>query len=279
MKTSIAFLSMLIIVSCASGKEHIYTGSTPAGPYIRSFLGIALRDSVDFIRWQLILHDDSYTISCNYGIGKPNTNGFMEGGKKITLNGALKKENDYYQLRNGNKTLQIAALNANLLHLLNADKSMLLGNGGWSYTLNNITPSLTDQINFTAKQTALKDSMVFEGRTPCNVPGVISSGTQCYKLKWYIVLYANAEKNEPATYKVFGTPYRTQGGRTGRWKIITGKNGRIIYQLNDDNGNGFLYLLKLDEHILVFTDSDEKLLVGNEDFSYTMNRVDERLPD
>jgi len=49
--------------------------------------------------------------------------------------------------------------------------------------------------------------------------------------------------------------------------------------LNDDNGNGFLYLLKLDEHILAFTDTDEKLLVGNEDFSYTMNRVDERLPD
>ena len=42
--------------------------------------------------------------------------------------------------------------------------------------------------------------------------------------------------------------------------------------MNDDKGNGLLYLLKLDEHILVFTDAHEKLLVGNEDFSYTLNR-------
>jgi hypothetical protein len=41
--------------------------------------------------------------------------------------------------------------------------------------------------------------------------------------------------------------------------------------LNDENGNGFLYLLKLDEHILVFIDAQGKLLVGDEDFSYTLN--------
>jgi hypothetical protein len=26
-----------------------------------------------------------YTLNCNYGIGKPNTNGFINGGKKIEL--------------------------------------------------------------------------------------------------------------------------------------------------------------------------------------------------
>lgn len=57
----------------------------------------------------------------------------------------------------------------------------------------------------------------------------------------------------------------------GSWKIIAGKNGRTIYQLNDEDGNGFLYLLKLDEHVLVFTDAKGKLLVGDEDFSYTLN--------
>ena len=133
-------------------------------------------------------------------------------------------------------------------------------------------PSVTDQININAKRTVLKDSMAFEGRTPCNVPGIIPAGVQCYKLKWYIVLYANAKKNDEGTYKVFGTAYRKQEPKTGNWQIITGKNGRIIYQFNDKE-NGFLYLLKLDEHILVFTDAQGKLLVGNEDFSYTMNRI------
>ena len=54
-------------------------------------------------------------------------------------------------------------------------------------------------------------------------------------------------------------------------RIITGQNGQTIYQLNDDKGSAFLYLLKLDEHILVFPDARGKPLVCNEDFSYTLN--------
>ena len=266
-----AFLSVFLFVSCANAKEKSYTGSTPAAPVIRTFLGIPLSDSVDFIRWKLILHNKLYQIECNYGIGKPNTNGFFDGGKKIEWSGKLSKEKNFFQLRNGNKVLKIAELNEDLLHLLDADNSLLVGNGGWSYTLTNLSPSGTDQVNITTKQTALKDSMAFQGRTPCHVPGIIAPGTLCYKLKWYLVLYANAEKNEPGTYRVFGTTWREKGGRQGNWKIINGKNGRIIYQLNDDKGNGFLFLLKLDEHILVFTDANGKLLAGDEDFSYTLN--------
>ncbi|MEJ0101316.1 MAG: hypothetical protein WDO19_01635 [Bacteroidota bacterium] len=51
------------------------------------------------------------------------------------------------------------------------------------------------------------------------------------------------------------------------------KNNRVIYQLNDDDGKGFIYLLKPGEQILLFTDEGGKLLVGNEDFSYTLNRT------
>ncbi len=271
MKICAILLFMLIIASCTSGKEATFIASTPADAAIRPFLGISLTDSIDFIRWHLTLRDNQYTLSCNYGIGKPNTNGFINGGKKIELNGAFKKEKNFYILQNGNSILKIAELNSDLLHLLNADNSLLVGNGGWSYTLNNVIPAATDQVNINAQQAVIKDSMVFVGRTPCKVPGIIPKGMQCYKLKWHIVLYANTQKNEPTTYKVYGTPYRKQGGKTGNWKIITGKKGRIIYQLNDDDGNGFLYLLKLDDHILIFTDAEGKLLVGDEDFSYTMN--------
>ena len=271
MKRVSSFLFLLFIVSCGSGKENSYTGSTPAANIIRSFLEIPLSDSIDFIRWKLILRDNGYQLQCNYGIGKPNTNGFINGGKKIELNGVLKKEKNYYLLQNHDKTLKIVELNADLLHLLNEDNNLLVGNGGWSYTLNNITPSVTEQINIIPKQTVLKDSMAFEGRTPCKVQGVIDPGTDCYKLKWYIILYPNTEKNGPGKYKVYGTTWRKEGGRKGNWKIVAGKKGRIIYQLNDDKGNGFLYLLKLDEHVLVFTDAKGKLLVGNEDFSYTLN--------
>src|SRR6266487_3305941 len=93
---------------------------------------------------------------------------------------------------------------------------------------------------------------------------------------YVVVLYPNTQKNGTGSYKVWGTPWRKKGGRPGNW-IIARKKGRTIYQLNDENGNGFLYLLKLDEHILVFVDTQGKLLVGDEDFTYTLNRVGESL--
>ena len=272
MKMIITFLSLILISSYVTGKEISFTGSTPAGSLVKSFLGIPLTDSVDFIRWRLILSEEQYKLSCNYGVSKPNTNGFINGGEKIAFNGVLHKEKHNYLLQNGSKVLQLIELNEDLLHLLDTDNNLLVGNGGWSYTLNNLKPSFTSEINTTAGKTIFKDSLVFDGRTPCAVPGVIANGMECYKLKWRIILYVPQEKNTKGNYKILGTPYRTVGGRIGKWEMITGKNGRTIYQLYDEKGNDLLYLLKVDENILVFTDTNGKLLVGNEDFSYTLNR-------
>jgi len=272
MKMIFAFLFFLLIAYRGNGKEKAYTASTPSGNVVRSFLGIPFSDAVDFIRWKLILRDNDYDLQCNYGIGKNNTNGFINGGSKIELKGALKKNKNYYRLQSRDKTLNIAELNAGLLQLLDENKNLLVGNGGWSYTLNSMAAPLSDQVNLKAQPTALKDSMDFEGRTPCKIPGVIQAGMDCYKLKWHIIFYADPEKNEPGSYKIYGTTWRQHGPASGNWRIINGKDRRIIYQLSDDKGDGFLYLLKLDENILVFTDADGRLLVGDEDFSYTLNR-------
>lgn len=272
MKIVPAFLIVFFFVSCANGNERTFAASTPANAVVRTFLGISLSDSIDFIRWKLVLNDNSYRLHCNYGIGKPNTNGFISGGKKIELSGTLEKEKNYYQLKNGTAALKIIELNDNLLHLLNTDNSLLVGNGGWSYTLNNLKPSIAYEINIQTKQSLPEDSIVFDGRTPCNVPGVIPPGTECYKLKWRITLYANAEKNGTGNYKILGTAWRKENGQTGNWAVIPGKNGRIIYQLKDNKGTTVLHLLKADENILLFTDANGNLLTGDEDFSYTLNR-------
>ena len=272
MKLIATILFFTLLSSCAHSKETNYTASTPASPLVRAFLGISLTDSIDFIRWKLSLTDLKYSLECNYGIGKPNTNGFFNGGKKIVLSGHTKRENNYYTLQNGNRVLKLAELNANLLHILNNDNTLMIGNGGWSYALNNMAPSVTNKFNMMARQITLKDSIAFEGRTPCGVPGIIEAGKECYKLKWLIVLYGNTAKNEPSAYKILATPYRAEGGRRGNWKITTGKDGRIIYQLLEESGKPFINLLKLDEGVLIFTDSKGNLLVGNPDFSYTLNR-------
>ena len=73
-------------------------------------------------------------------------------------------------------------------------------------------------------------------------------------------------------YKVLGTPWHQEGGRVGAWKIIKTSDGRITYELNDEHGHALMDLVKLDENILLFTDRQGKLLVGDEDFSYTLNK-------
>ena len=93
MKLIATFLSMILFVSCANSKETNYTGSTPAEPIVRTFLGISQTDSIDFIRWKLSLTDKKYSLECKYGIGKPNTNGFYDE-KKVVLSGGVKKQNN-----------------------------------------------------------------------------------------------------------------------------------------------------------------------------------------
>jgi len=271
MKLIATFLSFILLVSGDSSKETNYRASTPADPLVRTFLGISLTDSIDFIRWKLSISDKKYSLECSYGIGKPNTNGFYDE-KKIVLSGIVKRENNNYILENGHHVLKLAEVNTNLLHILNKDNTLLIGGGGWSYALNNIAPTATNQINLTAKQSVLKDSIVFQGRTLCGDFSINRPSQSCIKMKWLIVFYAN--KNEPTTYLLNRSNMLPleYPGKKGTWKIIAGKDGRIIYELTPDKETTPTYLLKLDEGVLIFTDAKGNLLVGNHDFSYTLNR-------
>ena len=272
MKCILSFLIFLPLIFRSPLKEKIFVGSTPANSLIRNFLGISLTDSIDFIRWKLVLQDGQYELQCNYGIGKPNTNGFINGGKKIEWKGSFSKQQNIYQFNYSNRNLKLVELNHDLLHFINNDRHLLVGNGGWSYTLNCISPTSSNLANASTRPIDIKDSVAFEGRTPCGVPGIIPPGKLCYKLKWYIVLYSSAKTNEEGRYRLLGTGWRAQGGLRGYWNIRRDKDGRIVYQLKDEQGKTFIHLLQLDERVLIFTDVDGKLLVGDEDFSYTLNR-------
>jgi hypothetical protein len=252
----ITALLLLLLTSSADGKA-VYIGSTPANNSVKSFLGIPLSDSVDFIRWKLVTHGEQYSVHCDYGIGKPNTNGFIDK-KTIDIKGKLTKEGNYYRLYNNNKTMLLAALNANVLHFANADKRFMTGNGGWSYNLYSSGAGLPVDIKL--KQVALKDSMVFLGRTPCREIAKLGLrlSENCYKIKWSLILYTS--KGKPTTY-------RTRGNiapATGTWKI---KNNMIILEAEHP-----VYFIMPDENILLFTDAKWNLLQGDEDFGYTLNR-------
>ncbi len=265
MKWLIVF-AIICSASFAIAQNINYTASTPAAPVVKKFLGIPLKDSVDFIRWKLTLQQEHYTLQCNYGISKPNTNGFINGGAAVSLTGKLIKEKNYYRLEHNNNQLKLAQLNPDLLHISDLDNNLLTGNGGWSYTLNNINPAITNKIYFTAKQNPVEDSIVFDGRTPCGVPGIIPAGQLCYKIKWRIILYGDETAKS-------GT-WRSIRGTSGRWEIVTGKGGQLIYKLNSEEGKGMIYLIRPDDNLLLFTDAKGRLFTGNEDFSYTLNRVE-----
>jgi len=269
MKALFIFLIVPFIFFTDSNEVN-FTASTPSSSSVRKFLGISLTDSIDFIRWHLSINNNKYVLNCNYGIGKPNTNGFYNGGRTVSFQGIFKKEKNIYTFYNEKKTLMLIELNNSLLHILNDDNSLMIGTGGWSYTLNNLTCSLSDKLMISLKPTVIKDSMTFQGRTPCGVNG-ISKSQQCHKLKWYIVLYGDAKKNQPSTYRVLATGFRQNGGLKGKW-VINVKDGKIIYELLDENEKPRFHLLKLDDGVLIFTDDKGNLLVGDHDFSYTLNR-------
>ena len=274
MKTFFCFLLAASFGFCANSKEITYVGSTPAHPHIREFLHIPQTDSIDFIRWKLFINENTFRLNCEYGIGKPNTNGFINR-KEINLLGSLKKESSYYYLQNTTKTLALRQLNSNLLHILAADKTFLVGNGGWSYVLNNTAPQATGQSNLISKPAMIKDSVEFQGRTPCQPLAdmlQLDKNSDCYKKKWFIVFYVDPVTGEPTRFLTEGIPRFRETMKAGTWKIIKGKDGKVVYQLQYPGKSTFIYLLVADENILYFTDAEGKLLVGNEDFSYALNR-------
>ena len=267
MKAIFLFLYILFPVE-KFDKEINYTASTPAGNEVRDFLGISKVDSIDFIRWKLkIIDSKTFNLSCTYGIGKPNTNGFIDE-KKVEQKGTVNLKNDILTLSREGKFLSLLILNDNIIHILNKQGTMMVGNGGWSYTLNSVKQTPTSQINFKWQETGFRDSVSFEGRTPCRGIEELMYGTtrtDCYKKKWLVRLYKNDTKS--GTYKIGGTV----PSKTGKWKLKQNAGGKIIYSLDLSNGKT-LDLLQTDENIVYIMDPKGGLMVGDHDFSYSLNR-------
>jgi hypothetical protein len=96
------------------------------------------------------------------------------------------------------------------------------------------------------------------------------------KAKWELVLYRDPITLAPTTYTLKGTFYRERL-REGRWTILRGAGTRpdaVVYRLDPDKPRESLSFLKADDNILFFLDKERTLMVGNGDFSYTLNRAD-----
>jgi len=147
---------------------------------------------------------------------------------------------------------------------------------------------------------SFKDSaVVFAGTTPCgNVirplhnispePDCPLQECKCIMVEWKLTLYMDATTKEPTHYKLKGinrysvketNMYSEPGIKTeaeGKLTIIRGTKtnpNAVIYQLNPDKPKMSLSFLKLGGNLLHILDQNEKLMIGNEFHSYTLNRI------
>ena len=280
-----------------------FIGTSPCGDPIRTILRIPKDVKIELMQWKLILHQNqktqepaSYKLHCEYGPAVQGTNGLGKTKKALQKEGRWKitngtKSNPDATVIELDRAVSLLKVNndSKVLQVLNPDRSLMIGNGGWSYTLNRTDATETpgdralaltkpDQ-SYSISPVAQGPTVfgVFEGRTPFQ--GIarelkLPTDAGCLKAKWRVTLYQDAETQAPTTYKLEGSLYR-QGVREGNWRVVRGSETdpqAIIYRLEPTATEAVLLLLEGDENVLFFLDQMLKPMVGHAEFSYTLNR-------
>jgi hypothetical protein len=287
----LAFVASCTEASTASS-ETAFVGSTPGDATIKTMLGIDVSKPVDFIRWHLVLREQSksFVMSARYGVGKPNTPDFEGGGEKLGFLGSYDRsregKKEIYRLTSKSLPgpISIVRLNDDLFHVLSPEKRLMVGTGGWSYTLSSNRPSTQRSAGLpsiarvvTSKQA---DEIVFVGRTPCAEIAREYKwpvGNECSKLKWKLTLRRDPKTGEPSTYTLQRTLHRT-GPIEGVWSIVKGTKTdpqALIYRLDPDKPESSITFLVGEENVMFFLDKEGRMFGGNADFSYTLNRRNE----
>jgi hypothetical protein len=123
-----------------------FVASTPCNNGPKALTVIPAGADCEFMKWKLTLYHDpvskaptEFRLHCTYGMTKPNTNGFTNGNS-VEVQGKWSIVKEVYQLHpaNGGEPIQFLKLNDALLHLLDTEKRLMVGNPGWSYTFNKI---------------------------------------------------------------------------------------------------------------------------------------------
>lgn len=118
---------------------------------------------------------------------------------------------------------------------------------------------------------------VFEGRPPCREIARqlnLHVSEDCDKMKWRLFLFYD-KSGKPDSY-LFDGGFFSEQNRQGKWMLSRGTAAdpeATVIVLDPDKPQQSLYLMKADENVLFILDEKKVLRVGNENFSYTLNRV------
>jgi hypothetical protein len=273
-----------------------FCGSSPCGEAIRQILKIPTNGQPELIEWKLTLYErpSRYELRCEYGLTAPGKPGLAKDIKTLERKGGWTKGKGtksnpdaiVYELNGAMSLLQV---DASILQVLNPDRSLMIGNGGWSYTLNRTeraekppdsklvlsAPDMSYKISELA--TGPNVFGVFEGRTPCQ--GIARElkkkvDPASAKVKWRVTLYQNPQTQAPTTYKTEGSLHR-RSPRQGNWTMTRGTHkdpNATVYRLAPTESEPAMLLLKGDDNVLFFLDQNQNPLIGHCEFSYTLNR-------
>ncbi len=297
-RNTLLLVCLFISGSCSASKtssEIILVGSTPGDELIKSLLSIPTDTKVDFINWNLQLNDETarpntFILNTHFGASQPNTLGFINNGEKQSFEGTFtvfKNTNmgigsEIYQLKNKSfpNGISLLKISENLFHLLTPQNQLMVGNGGWSYSLNRKTPVYSNEILISSSISDDKSvQTVFDGRTPCQEIATehpeMNANTSCFKLKWRLILNRDSVTHLPTTCTIRNIVDNQPRDVSGKWTIVKGTETNpeaIIYKIQVDNLAEPILFFVGDENVLFFIDKNYNPFVGNEDFSFAMNK-------
>lgn len=286
-----------------SSAPAVFVGTSPCADFVKPLLKIPLDANCDRIKWNLTLDRDlntgtptTYKLTSEYGFHVDNRTYEIRGtsvgeGKWAIVRGAKANPDAMvFQLNSDKPQISISFLKVdqNILHLLDRDGSLVVGNAAQSFTLsrsqkaapptNSFSKLTTRTIPSSSSRTGSSILGVFVGRSPCrDVARQINRpvNADCIKVKWELMLYQDPNTLSPTSYKLKGTFFRERI-REGKWTIVRGTRAdpnAIVYQLDTKEPQKSLFLLKADDNILFFLDNEANLMVGDAEFSYTLNRT------
>ena len=134
-----------------AGPPQEFVGTTPCDTRSSEFVGgLQPNQPCHSITWHLTLvtnhNGGTYSLVANYGLPGRDDPNQIEPGPQRTVKGTWKSDRGrkadpqalVYRLQHpdGNRSLSVARVGEHLLHFLADDKSLMVGNAGWSYTLN-----------------------------------------------------------------------------------------------------------------------------------------------
>jgi hypothetical protein len=286
--TTILSLVALVYTFAKEPSSINLVGSTPADSLITSQLSIQPGTKIDFIHWNLVLKNQTiFILNITFGESKPNTLGFLEGGQSKHFTGkyTISKigNKTIFCLTSGELKISLLKLHDNLYHLLKENNELMIGNGGWSYTLNNKNAfKLNDTLPYLITQENIKEEtsvkVIYDGRTPCKEfadEHKIKVSDDCFKLKWKLTLHRDSVTFAPTIYSIRKVEDNVLKEITGNWVIIKGTKKNpcaTLFQLDPNKPDQSISLFVADDNILLFLHKDESFFVGNEHFSFTLNK-------